>query len=101
MFFCFLDSGNVTWGYPPEGYVRAIEALKPLLALLQYLNKTSNVTATAFSIPILRPFCNAFLIYLCYNISINGGRFSSTIILSASSSALTKSIEGAFFCSYL
>ncbi len=35
--FCLLDTGNVTRGHPPEGYVWAIEALKPLMALLQYL----------------------------------------------------------------
>ena len=35
--FCLLDSGNVTRGHPPESYIWAIEALKPLMALLQYL----------------------------------------------------------------
>src|SRR6266705_6307103 len=34
---CLLDSGNMTRGHQPEGYVWAIEALKPLRALLQYL----------------------------------------------------------------
>jgi hypothetical protein len=35
--FGLFDCGNVTRWHPPEGYIRAIEALKPLLALLQYL----------------------------------------------------------------
>src|SRR5260370_7914896 len=34
---CLLDTGDMTGGNPPECQVGAIEALKPLKALLQYL----------------------------------------------------------------
>src|SRR5437870_6558872 len=34
---CLLDTGDVTGGNPPECQVGAIEALKPLMALLQHL----------------------------------------------------------------
>src|SRR5438105_4572688 len=38
MLFCLFDCRNVTRGHPAEDYIRAIETLKPLLALLQYLS---------------------------------------------------------------